>query len=312
MLNLLMCIVSLAILIKAVDWAITFSSKLARIMRLSEFIISFFIVATISVMPESAISIISALRGVPEFGLGTLLGSNIADLTLVFGVVAAFSARGLKVKSEILKKDFFYLILLLLPVVMGIDGEFSRIDGIVLIISGIVFYATLSIESKMFTKELDPEEKKMMPYTLVALIASMGIILLAAYFTVHFGVAAANSIGIPPLLVSLTIIAIGSCLPELIFSLKATKTNHGDLAIGDILGTVVTDATIILGLVAVITPFTFRPEFIYLTGLAMCLAAGLVLVFIRTDKVLSRKEGIFLLMFYIAYLVTEVLMNAAF
>src|SRR3989338_1311980 len=129
-LDLVLFIVFLFILIKSAEYATRYSTRIARIFQISEFVFSFFIVAIISAIPEGTISVISALKGVPEFGLGALLGSNVADLTLVFGIVALLSAKGINVKSKILNKDFFYLALLLFPVVLGFDGHFSRVDGI--------------------------------------------------------------------------------------------------------------------------------------------------------------------------------------
>ena len=145
--NLLLFLIMLFLLIKSAEYSITYSSRLARSLRMSEFLISFFIVAVISVFPETTISIVSSLKGVPELGLGTLIGSNITDLTLVLGIVVLLSKRdGLTIQSKILRKDFVYLILLLLPVLLGFDAHFSRIDGLILIISCIIFFISLYID----------------------------------------------------------------------------------------------------------------------------------------------------------------------
>ena len=138
--NLILFLAFLFVLIKSADYATHYSSKLAKIFRLSEFIVSFFIVAVISAFPEGTIAIVSAVKGIPEFGMGTLIGSNVADLALVFGIVALVAAKGVSVKSEILKKDFFYLALLLFPVLLGLDGRFSRIEGILLVLAGLSFF----------------------------------------------------------------------------------------------------------------------------------------------------------------------------
>ncbi|HRZ86155.1 MAG TPA: hypothetical protein P5277_05250, partial [Candidatus Paceibacterota bacterium] len=97
--------------------------------------------------------------------------------------------------------------------------------------------------------------------------------------------------------------------PELIFSIKAVRNNHDELALGDILGTVVADATIILGLVAIISPFTYNPSSIYVTGGAMFLAGIFVITFMKTDKSINKKEGLLLLFFYILFLILEFMVN---
>src|SRR3989344_5024928 len=241
-LNLILFLVMLFGLIKSSQYAIDYSAKLAKSLHLSEFLISFFIIAIISTFPETTIGIVSALEGIPEFGLGTLFGGNIADLTLVLGLVALFSKKDLFVRSNILRKNLFYLFLLFLPVLLGFDGRYSRIDGIILIGSCVLFFFNLYIESGMFKKKYNGEQK------------SVKNLLLTAYFTVKFGVNFAYDINIPPVLVGLVLVSLGTCLPELFFSIRAVRNNHNNLAIGDLLGTVVIDSTLVIGIISVINP----------------------------------------------------------
>jgi cation:H+ antiporter len=312
LLNLALFLFSLFVLVKSANYAVTYSSRIARILRISEFIVSFFIIAIISVFPEGTVSVIAAIQGVPEFGLGTLLGSNVADLLLVFGVVAIFSFNGISVKSRILKKDLLYLVLLLVPILVGFDGNMSRTDGIILVLSGLLFFITLSIESKMFRKKFNDAKDHKWILNLILLVISLGFLIASAYYTVKFGVNFANDVGIPPYLVALTVVAIGSCLPELIFSLRAVKRGHDELALGDILGTVITDATILIGVIALIRPFDFNPLIMYVTGTIMFLSGAIVISFIKSGKVLSKKEGVYLLMFYILALMIEFVVNHVF
>jgi len=296
--------------VKSAEYAVNSSSKIAKLFNVSEFIVSFFIISVISVLPESTVSVVSALKGVPEFGLGTLLGSNVTDLSLVFGIVALFSLSGVKVKSEVLKNDTFYLILLFVPLILGIDGHLSRADGVLLVLSGIVFFMTLSIESRMFKKKYNNVESRRWVKNFIILVISVGLLIVGAHYTVKFGVDFANDVSIPPSLIALTIVAVGTCLPELVFSLKAVKTRHDELALGDILGTVITDATIIIGIIALINPFYFDPKIVYITGIMMLIAGALVIAFIKSGKVLSKKEGLYLVMFYVLYLMIEFIANA--
>lgn len=309
LINLLLFIISLFALVKSADYSVRYSSRIAKIFHLSEFIISFFIVSVISTFPEGTISIISAINKVPEFGIGTLLGSNVADLSLVFGIIALFSPRGIKVKSVILKNNFFYLILLLVPIFLGFDGYFSRIDGLILVFSGISFFITLSINGRISKIKIKDKEKSNWKVNLFFLIFSLILLILSAYYTIKFGVNFANDVNIPPFLIALTIVAIGTCLPELIFSLKAVKSDHDSLALGDILGTVITDATTLVGIVALINPFSFNLNIIYITGFMMFIAGVLAISFIKSEKILSKREGLYLILFYIASLIIEFIFN---
>jgi cation:H+ antiporter len=310
--NAFFFIASLIIVVKSAEYCTRYATHLAKMLQLSEFTVSFFIVALISTFPEATISIFSAINGVPELGLGTLLGSNIADLTLVFGIVALLSKKGIHVKSEILKKDFLYLVLLLFPIILGWDGYFSRMDGLILVLGGIFFFLSLSTQSGMFRKKWNHLGNFPAIKNMFFLVLSIAALMISAEFTVKYGTSLALDLKVPAALMGLTIISIGTCLPELIFSIKAVRNKHDSLALGDILGTVITDATIVLGVVALINPFHFKPALIYLTGFAMFLAGLLAIVFITSEKTLTKKEGVYLILFYIIYLIAEFTANTMF
>jgi cation:H+ antiporter len=307
--NLIIFLFALFVVIRSADYCVKFATRIAHIFKLSEFLISFFIVAIISTFPEGTISIISAINNVPQFGAGTLLGSNVADLTLVFGIVALFSTSGIIVRSTLIKKDTLYLLLLAVPVILGLDGHFSRIDGGVLVAVGLFFFYTISIEGKMFRIHKEDLLNKTVYKNIAYLVISLLLLILGAHYTINYGIAFAHDIGLPELFISLTFVAIGTCLPELMFSIKAIRSNHNELVMGDILGTVITDATLILGIVALIAPFTIERTIIYVTGFYMVIAALLIVIFIKTGRMLTKKEGIFLLFFYIAYLLVEFAVN---
>jgi cation:H+ antiporter len=299
----------LLILIKCADYAIIYSSRLAKVLHFPEFIVSFFIIALISVLPEATISVISAFNGEPELGLGTLIGSNVADLTIVFGIVALFSSNGIKVKSKILRNNFYYLFLLLFPLVLGFDGRLSRVDGLILILAGFLFFVKIYRDSHKFHKKFNHTKKEPAFTSLLLLMLSLVLLLLSAFLTVKFAVNFANDARLPSILIGVTIIALGTCLPELIFSIKSVRINRDGLALGDILGTVVNDVTIILGIVALIAPFDYNPFNIYLTGTAMFLAGVFVIGFMKSDKSINKKEGIILILIYILFVIVEFYAN---
>jgi len=308
-LNLLLVLICLFILIKCADYSIKYSSILAKIFRWPEFIVSFFIISFISILPETTISIISAFQGNPKLGLGTLLGSNVADLSLVFGIVALFSINGIKVKSQILRNTFIYLILLLIPLILGFDGNYSRLDGAILLIVGVLFFVRMYLESNKFHKKYSFVKKEPFLKSLLLLIVSFGILLLSAYFTVYFATNLAYDLHFPPVLIGITILALGTCLPELIFSIRAVRNNHDGLALGDLFGTVIADATIVLGIVTLIQPFSFSTYTIYITGSAMFLSGLFAIIFMKSDKTITKAEGLLLLFLYIIFLIAELYVN---
>ena len=310
--NLIFFLASLLVLIKFAGHAIKYSSHLAKILRFPEFIVSFFIIALISVLPEATVSIMSSFNGEPELGLGTLLGSNIVDLTLVFGIVAFFASKGIKVKSKILGDNFFYLIILLFPLILGFDGRFSRLDGLILVLLGSLFFVKIYKDNRRFHKTVHHRKKQPFLKILYFLILSFVIILLSAFLTVKFAVNFAHDAKLPAILIGITILAMGTCLPELIFSIRAVRKNHDSLALGDIMGTVITDASIILGLIALISPFDCNSYNLYITGTAMFLAGLLTTIFMKSEKSINKKEGVLLILFYLLFVVIAFYINNLF
>jgi cation:H+ antiporter len=297
-----------ALLIKGASFAIKQASFLARGFHMSEFTLSFFVIAVISSLPEAAISIVSSIEGSPAMGLAILLGSNIVDLTLAFGIIALFSYNGIHVKSTILRRDFIYVLLLMVPILLGFDGRLTRIDGVILMISGLVFFVSLSWESHVFKKEIAGLRKKEVLKHVFLLFAGLAVVFLSSHFMLAYAEGLSREFGVSDLIIGLVVIAMGTCLPELFFGLRAVREKHDEFALGDILGTVIIDATIMLGIVALIRPFSFEPVLIYVTGLGMLVSGILVIVFIKIGKILTKKEGIALLFLYLLFLVTELLL----
>src|SRR3989338_928644 len=174
--------VALFMVMKGATLATTHAARLAAHFRLSKYTIGFIVIAVISILPETFISINAALEGVPSFGLATLFGSNIADLTLVFTVIVLLAGRGVKVESKILKHRSIYPLLLLLPLVLGLDGYFSRLEGASLIIAGAAFYYVATKNGIDRTALLNYGNGKYKNFFM--LLFSMAILLAGSHFIV--------------------------------------------------------------------------------------------------------------------------------
>lgn len=294
---------SLLVVIKSADMAIKYSSNLVSGFRLSKYVLGFLIVAAVSVLPELLISISSALQNVPSFGLGTLFGSNVADLSLIFAIVIFFSKKGVKIESRILKDNALYVILIIIPLVLGLNGFYSRWEGVALILLGFLFYFIIF---KNGIKNLEKVKYYFSYKNLFFLFLSLILLLVASNLTVKFGTLLANGFNVSPIIIGILFVALGTTLPELFFSIKAVRNKSEGLALGDILGTVITDATIVLGIIAVINPFSFDARLIYVTGFFMLCAMFLLFIFMRSGKMLTKREAVFLLLFYIIFVMMEV------
>jgi len=294
---------------KSASWAVRAAISLSRSFGLSEFVVSFLIVTVVSVLPEAIVSVLSALRGVPALGLGTLLGSNVADLAFVFGTVAILARRELKVESTFIKKDYLFLAFLLVPLALGFTGHYSRIDGALLVASGLLFLYLILQEKTGSQRKLNNVNGRSLLKSMTALAASLLLMGTAAHFTIQYAVEIAGGLGVTPALVGLLVVALGTTLPELLFSVRAAQRARSTSALGDILGTVIADVTLVLGVVALIHPFSFNPRLTILTGFFMLLAGIISLSFLRSQRTLTRPEGALLLAFYAIFVITEFILR---
>ncbi|OGY94039.1 MAG: hypothetical protein A2406_00190 [Candidatus Komeilibacteria bacterium RIFOXYC1_FULL_37_11] len=305
--NFFIFAISLWVVIKGATLATKYSVKLAENFHLSKYIVGFIVVAFISILPETLIAINSAMDGIPEFGLGTLFGSNVADLTLIFAILIIYAGRGIKIESKVLKNVRLYPFFFLLPLIFGLNGHYSRIEGAGLILAGSLFYYLVFRSGVEKVKALPNGEGKYKNLTF--LLFAMVLLLAGAHFTVSSATALAESLKISPILIGLLVVGLGTTMPELFYSLKSMKRKDDGLAIGDILGSVLADATIVVGILAFISPFSFPVKIVYITGVFMMVAALVLLYFMRSGRVISRKEGYLLLMFWLAYVVAEFMMS---
>ncbi|KKQ57224.1 MAG: K+-dependent Na+/Ca+ exchanger related-protein [Parcubacteria group bacterium GW2011_GWA2_38_13] len=306
-LNFFIFIASLFFVIKGATLATKYSARLAESFRISKYIIGFIVVAFISILPETLVSINSALRGVPSFGLGTLLGSNVADLTLVFAIIIISVGRGIKIESRVLKNLRLYPFFLLLPLILGFDGYFSQLEGIILIMVGVVFYCAIFKNNQH--AQVSRGHKKFEYKNIFFLIVAMIMLLAGSHYTVESALRLASIFSINPILIGMLIVGLGTTMPELFFSLKSAGKKDDGLAVGDILGTVLADATLVVGVIALISPFYFPMKIIYVTGFFMVAAAFILFKFMRSGRVLSKKEGYLLLIFWIIYVMVEFIVN---
>ncbi len=301
-------LVSLMGIVRGSSGATKHAATIAKSLKLSKFIVGFIIVAIISILPETLVSINSAIEGTPELGLATLFGSNIADLTLIFAIVILVAGRGLKVEGKIIKNHIVYPLILLVPIILGLNGHYSRLEGIALIVVGCVFYY---IALRSNTDDTPPEEivKESKYKSILLFIFNMIILIAGSHYAVVAGLELAKEISVSPILIGILVIGLGTTLPELMIAINSVKGKDDSLAIGDILGTVLADGTIVIGILATVSPFTFPIRIIYATGAFMVITAFILFRFMKNDSVISKKEAVVLLFAWISFMLIETFLN---
>ena len=299
-------LVGFVLLIKGADFFVEGSSTVAKKLRIPSIIVGLTIVAMGTSLPELAVSTTASLNGNNGIAISNVVGSNMFNLLVVCGVCALFSP--LAIKKEVMKKDFPIAIgcgALLL--VMGIIGmEVGRVDGIVLCVLFVIYNAVLikmALKSRNDSSE-EENQGKMIPIWLCIIYIVGGIVAIkfGGDFVVDGAVVIAGKLGMSDNLIGLTIVAVGTSLPELVTSIVASKKNETEMAVGNVLGSCIFNVLFILGVAGTISPMGFNMENVI--DMAILIAVSLLAyVFGWTKNKIDRKEGIVLVVIYASYLV---------
>ncbi len=330
---IILLIVGFVCLVKGADWFVDGAAGIAEKLRVPHLVIGLTVVAFGTSAPELATSIISSVQGNTGIAIGNIVGSNITNILLILGLSAVIAA--LPVYKDTLKIDFPVLIgssaILLL---CGLDGELSRLEGIVFFIISTV-YTVLLIKIAMGQRDKEKERTQILeerkevvipndedqdepktPYgkwykamkahtwflTVVTLVG-LGIVVLGAQLAVEAATAIAVEIGISDRIIGLTVVAIGTSLPELVTCVVAASKGNTDIAVGDIVGSCIFNILRTLGIAATIAPLVFESVFLIDTAIALGAAVLLgVLGWIKDHKI-KRWGGIVMLLGFAAYYV---------
>lgn len=306
-LNILLLIVGFVILIKGADYFVDGSSSLARNFKLSAMFIGLTIVSFGTSAPEFAVSIQSMLNGSGDIVLGNVVGSNILNILLIVGVSSIVHA--LNVKNNTVKKEIPIMILIsvILSVLMcdklfgAQTNSFSLQDGIVLcIVFGIfIYYLVSMMRNKKEEEDEIPTYK--LPKTIIMIVLGLAGIILGSNFVVRGASEIAAALGVSERMISLTIVALGTSLPELVTSVTATKKGEYDIAIGNVVGSNIFNIGIVLGIPSVIFGGINNITISLIDIGVMLLAAVMLFLFSMRDKKINKWEGLAMLGVFFVY-----------
>lgn len=311
-LYILIFFASIILLVFSGGKAVESLTRISRFLKLREFIVAFILMAFATSIPELFVGISAAFNKIPELSLGDVLGANIINLTLAVGLAVLFLG-GLEIERETVRRGSILMGTIgLLPLLLILDGELSRIDGCVLLLAFIFYLTWLFDREELFKKvynDIDPTLlnfgnfiKDMALFggsVVLLLISSQGIVTAAAFFAEFLGA----GLGI----VGIILVGAGTALPEVYFSIRAGRAGETKMILGNLMGCVVITSTLVLGLVALISPFKIADFSPYGTARLFLLVSVLFFLLIsRTRSQISKKEGFALILIYIAFLVFEV------
>jgi len=304
-------VIGLFILVWGADRFVLGAASLARSLGVPPLLIGLTVVGFGTSTPEILVSTMAALEGSPGIAIGNALGSNIANIALILGVTALFSP--LTVQSDMLRRE--YPILLAVSAgafVLLADGHLGRIDGLILL-AGLVLSMLLLVSIGLRRRDHDPLAEEMeaeIPYGLTALAASgwflVGLIalIISSRLLVWGAIEVAVTLGISDLVIGLTIVAVGTSLPELAAAVMSAVKNEHDLAIGNVVGSNIWNLLAVLGIPGLLAPGVIPPEVVnrdMLVMLALTLALFVMGRSKHTHGTINRLEGGLLLSCFIAY-----------
>jgi cation:H+ antiporter len=301
LLQILGGVAGLTLLYYGAEWLVKGGSAIAVRCKVPPLIIGLTLVAFGTSAPELFVSLDAALAGKGDIAVGNVVGSNICNILLILGLSALISPLG--VNKVLFRRDVPLMILssVFITILCFIQGGIGRVAGMILF-AGIVIYTVVGIIEGRHEASQDapPEVSISKVMSVVAVVAGLGALVLGARLLIKAAIFMATSLGVPDSVIALTVVAIGTSLPELATSVVAAIKGEADIAIGNVVGSNIFNILCILGLSSIVSPIQCvgidAVDFIVMT-----LTAVVLWPIMKTGLRISRIEGVFLLLTYAAY-----------
>lgn len=308
----LLFLIGFFLLIKGADMLVEGASSIGKRLNISDLVIGLTIVSFGTSLPELLVSTVSSFKGSPSLGVGNVLGSNVANILLILGVAAAIRPLPMTRNTYFIEVPFSLTATLLVGFVANAslfdkhdDLLISRFDGMLLLFFFTLFLGYIYIVSKTKREDSESQSVKKMSTgkSVLWIIIGLAGLYFGGQWVVDGAIVMARNIGMSEAFIGLTIVAIGTSLPELVTSAVAAFKNNIDIAVGNVVGSNIFNLLWILGLSSVIKPIPYLPE--SNQDILMIIAASTALIMavvIGKRPVISRWEGILFLVFYAWYI----------
>ncbi|MCT4508882.1 MAG: calcium/sodium antiporter [Tepidibacter sp.] len=312
----LVLIIGFSFLIKGADLFVEGSSSIAKTFKIPPILIGLTIVAFGTSAPEAAVSINAAIKGSNEIALGNVVGSNLFNFLLVIGISSIINP--MKVQKSTILKEFPFailtsIVLFILCADVSLQGSeidvISRADGLILLSLFLVFLYYL-IEMAIMSRDdyKDDGQKSPLGKSIFMSIIGVAGIIYGSEWVVNASSSIAIDLGMSKNLVGLTIVAVGTSLPELVTSIVAAFKNESDIAMGNVLGSNLFNVLLVLGISSSIRPIPINPA-IFVDMIFLLIVTIITYVFAVTKKKVFRLEGVFLVCLYIGYMSYIIIRN---
>ena len=309
----ILLILGFVLLIKGADFFVDGSSSVAKLLKIPSIVIGLTVVAFGTSMPELSVSVTAALQGNNELAVSNVLGSNIFNLLVVLGACALFSP--VAAKKSLLKKEFpfsiFISVILFLLIsdfsfskmlTEGAEFSLGRLGGsFLLVLFGVFLYSTVKV-ALTSREEAGEDYKVLSPFkSFIYIVVGLAGIVYGGDLVVDSACVIAATFGLSQTLIGLTVVALGTSLPELVTSVVAARKGETDLAVGNVIGSNIFNVLLILGASSVITPIKVDVLAVYDTVI-LIVVSMICFVCAKTKGEIRRSEGVFFLLMYVAFL----------
>lgn len=308
-LAILLLVIGFALLIWGADFFVDGASRVAARLKIPQIVIGLTIVAFGTSAPEAAVSISAGLKGSADLAVSNVVGSNILNIGIILGVSALITPLAVQKATRKYEMPYVMIVTIILMLLGMFDGKLGWVDGLILWAGMILFLVYLLNVAKKGKAEAQDEEqdekKKKAPliWLILKIIIGGVAIVFGSDFAVDGATAIATSVGWSERLIGLTIVSLGTSLPELVTSVIAAIKKNADIAIGNIVGSNIFNILFVLGTTALITPVAYTEAFIIDNIVAFVIAALLLVLVLNKDCKLKRVGGGILLASYVIYFV---------
>lgn len=309
LLDIVLLIVGFILLMKGADEFVEGASKIASLLHIPQIVIGLTIVAFGTSAPEAAVSIVSSFKGTAGIAIGNIIGSNIANVLLILGVSGMISALAVKKNTYFIETPFVIFISIVLLLIGYSGGSISRFDGIILwglflLFLGYLYYLTKHGDENAIDDVPELEEGDRMWKLLFIVVLGIICVVVGSQVTVDAASRIAQSFGVSDRIIGLTIVSIGTSLPELVTSVNASIKGKNDIAIGNIIGSNIFNILFVLGTAALVSPnaIPFASHFV-IDGLISIGAVIMFMIFIDKEKRLRKYGAFVMLLSYVGYLI---------
>jgi len=298
--SLVLLMVGFVLLVKGADWFVEGASGIAARLGIPQLVIGLTIVAMGTSAPEAAVSITASLKGSADITIGNVVGSNIMNVLVILGLAATLSTIAVA-KSTMFREIPFMILSTVVLLLLGLDGAITLVDGVILWAMFLVYLGYLFRMAKNGEAEVEEiNTQRPLWQAAVWTVVGMVLIITGSNVAVEAATSVARVMGMSERLIGLTIVALGTSLPELFTSVTAAKHGNADIAIGNIVGSNIFNILFVVGTSALVTPIPFAAAFRTDALIAVAAAALLFVCCLHRSRV-SRKSGLTLLAGYAAY-----------